>query len=84
MTEFSGPNPIDSGAGAVLATSIPESPPTPTSPWGEARPHVGDRISRRLAQTSGVLIIVVIAAIAVFLLGRAAPALRRNRENFFS
>lgn len=84
MTEFSGPNPIDSGAGAVLAASIPESPTTPTSPWGEARPHVGDRIFRRLAQTSGVLIIVVIAAIAVFLLGRAAPALRRNRENFFS
>ncbi len=55
----------------------------PISPWGDARPHVGDRIFRRLAQGSGVLIVAVIAAIAAFLLLRAIPALQRNRENFF-
>ena len=55
----------------------------PISPWGDARPHVGDRIFRRLAQGSGVLIVAVMAAIAAFLLLRAIPALQRNRENFF-
>ena len=33
---------------------------------------------------SGVLIVVVIAAIGGFLLLRAIPALRRNDENFFT
>ena len=78
------PNPIDAGSGAVVAAPFPERQATPTSPWGEGRPHVADRIFRWLAQSSGVVIIVVIAAIAAFLLGRAIPALHRNRENFFS
>lgn len=84
MTGFSGPNPIDAGSGAVVAAPYPEKQATPTSPWGEGRPHVADRVFRWLAQSSGVVIIVVIAAIAAFLLGRAIPALHRNRENFFS
>ncbi|MGH3560300.1 MAG: phosphate ABC transporter permease subunit PstC, partial [Mycobacterium sp.] len=46
--------------------------------------RVGDRIFRVLAQASGLLIIVLIAAIGGFLLLRAIPALRRNQENFFS
>lgn len=78
------PNPIDAGSGAVVAAPYPDKQVTPTSPWGQGRPHVADRIFRRLAQSSGVVIIVVIAAIAAFLLGRAIPALHRNRENFFS
>jgi phosphate transport system permease protein len=56
----------------------------PISPWGHAQPRVGDRIFRWLAQSSGVLIVVLIAAIGGFLLLRALPALTRNRENFFS
>lgn len=78
------PNPIDAGSGAVVAAPFPESHATPISPWGEGRPHVADRAFRWLAQSSGVFIIVVIAAIAAFLLGRSIPALHRNRENFFS
>lgn len=77
-------NPLDAGSGAVVAAPRPESWRTPVSPWGRGRPRVGDRVFRRLAQSSGVLIVVVIAAIAAFLLGRAIPALQRNRENFFS
>lgn len=83
MTGFSGPNPTDAGSGAVVAAPFPEPSATPISPWGQGRPHAGDRIFRRLAQASGVLIVLVIAAIAVFLLDRAVPALQRNRENFF-
>ena len=36
-----------------------------------------------MAEGSGVLIVVIIAAIGAFLLWRAIPALARNEENFF-
>lgn len=78
------PNPADAGSGAVVAAPFPESPVVPMSPWGHARPHVGDRIFRRLAQASGVFIVAVIVAIGGFLLSRALPALQRDRENFFT
>ncbi|ORW90982.1 phosphate ABC transporter permease [Mycolicibacter terrae] len=39
---------------------------------------------RLVAQGSGVLIIALITAVGGFLLLRAIPALRRNRENFFT
>jgi phosphate transport system permease protein len=77
------PNPSEAGSGAVVAAPFPESPVVPISPWGRAKPRVGDRIFRWLAQGSGFLIVVLIAAIGVFLLLRAMPALKRNRENFF-
>jgi len=78
------PNPANAGSGAVVAAPFPESPVVPISPWGDARPPLGDRVFRRLAQGSGILIVVVIAAIAGFLLLRAVPAIKRDRENFFS
>jgi phosphate transport system permease protein len=56
----------------------------PISPWGRAQPRTGDRIFRWLARGSGVLVVVLIAAIGGFLALRATPALRRNHENFFS
>lgn len=43
-----------------------------------------DRAFRLVAETSGVSIIVLIAAVGAFLLFRAIPALQRNRENFFT
>ncbi|OBK90038.1 phosphate ABC transporter permease subunit PstC [Mycolicibacter sinensis] len=39
---------------------------------------------RLVAEGSGVLIIVLITAVGGFLLLRAIPALRRNKENFFT
>ncbi|HEY1441469.1 MAG TPA: phosphate ABC transporter permease subunit PstC [Mycobacterium sp.] len=78
------PNPADAGSGAVVATPFPESPVVPISPWGDSRPRLGDRIFRGLAGSSGVLIVVLIVAIGGFLLLRAIPALKRNRENFFT
>jgi phosphate transport system permease protein len=77
------PNPSEAGSGAVVAVPFPESPVVPISPWGRAKPRVGDRIFRSLAQGSGFLIVVLIAAIGAFLLLRAMPALKRNQENFF-
>ncbi|EFG77756.1 hypothetical protein HMPREF0591_2294 [Mycobacterium parascrofulaceum ATCC BAA-614] len=78
------PNPNDAGSGATVAAPFPEAPLIPISPWGDARPHVGDRAFRWLANGSGLLIVAVIAAIAGFLLLQAVPALKRNRENFFT
>jgi phosphate transport system permease protein len=78
------PNPADAGSGAVVAAPFPESPVVPISPWGDSRPRLGDRIFRWLAESSGVLIVVLIVAIGGFLLLRAVPAFKRDRENFFS
>jgi phosphate transport system permease protein len=78
------PNPSAAGSGAVVAAPFPESPVVPISPWGRAKPRAGDRIFRWLAQGSGFLIVVLIAAMGAFLLLRAMPALKRNRENFFT
>lgn len=78
------PNPADAGSGATVALPFPEAPLIPISPWGKARPHVGDRVFRWLANGSALLIVLVIGAIGGFLLLRAIPALQRNRENFFT
>nr|WP_082958494.1 phosphate ABC transporter permease subunit PstC [Mycobacterium sp. E3198] len=78
------PDPSVAGSGAVVAAPFPESPVVPISPWGRAQPRLGDRVFRRLAQGSGVLIVLLIAAIGGFLLLRAIPAWQRNQENFFS
>ena len=67
-----------------MAAPFPESPVVPISPWGRAKPRLGDRVFRLLAQASGWLIAVLIAAIGGFLLLWAMPALTRNQENFFS
>ncbi len=78
------PNPSAAGSGAVVAAPFPESPVIPISPWGRTKPRAGDRIFRRLAQGSGLLVVVLIAAMGGFLLLRAMPALKRDRENFFT
>lgn len=45
---------------------------------------MGDRVFRWLAEGSGVAVIALIAAIAIFLLWRAIPALSRNDANFLT
>ncbi len=84
VTESSGlPNPADAGSGEVIASPFPEPAPISTDPSKNAKVLPGDRIFRGLAEGSGVLIVVIIAAIGAFLLWRAIPALARNEENFF-
>src|SRR5689334_19239205 len=77
------PNPADAGSGEVIASPFPEPEPISTDPSRNAKVRIGDRIFRSLAEGSGVLIVVIIAAIGAFLLWRAIPALARNEENFF-
>jgi phosphate transport system permease protein len=78
------PNPADAGSGEVVAAPLVEPPATPTMPWGNTKPRFADRLFRGLSRGSAVLIVVLIAAIAVFLLARAMPALARDKENFFT
>lgn len=77
------PNPADSGSGEALAAPFPEPEPISTNPSRGAKARLGDQIFGGLAAGSGALIIALIAAIGVFLLWRAIPALGRNQENFF-
>lgn len=44
----------------------------------------GDRVFRGLSRGAGVLILVTMAAIAVFLIWRAIPSLQANTANFFT
>lgn len=77
------PNPSDSGSGEALAAPFPEPEPISTNPSKGAKVRPADRIFQGLAEGSGILIVALIAAIGVFLLWRAIPALARNEENFF-
>jgi phosphate transport system permease protein len=76
-------NPADAGSGEALAAPHPDPPNISTGPSKNAKVRIGDWIFRVLAEGSGVLIVVIIAAIGAFLLWRAVPALTRNEENFF-
>ncbi|MGE5694018.1 MAG: phosphate ABC transporter permease subunit PstC [Candidatus Sericytochromatia bacterium] len=79
MAEF---NPVNAGSGEALAQSSPGGKHVVTNPSGHAKVRFGDRLFRGLAEGSGVLVVVLIAAIGLFLLWRAIPALARNTENF--
>ncbi len=84
VTESGGlHNPADAGSGEALAAPHPDPPPISTDPSRGVKVRIGDRVFRGLAEGSGVLIVVIIAAIGAFLLWRAIPALTRNEENFF-
>lgn len=61
-----------------------ESGRPPITPWADGKRRFGDAIFRRLAEASGALIVVLVVAIGGFLLMRAIPALKHNRENFFT
>ncbi|MHA7653030.1 phosphate ABC transporter permease subunit PstC [Mycobacterium sp. ML4] len=78
------PNPDDAGSAEVVAAPFSGPPVLPISPWGYGKPALGDRIFRRVSEGSGVLIVASIGAIGGFLLWHALPALRRDRENFFT
>ena len=84
VTESGGlHNPAGAGSGEALAAPHPDPPSISTDPSRGAKVRLGDRVFRSLAEGSGILIVVIIAAIGGFLLWRAIPALARNEQNFF-
>ncbi len=78
------PHPADAGSGEVVAAASRESAAAPAPPWDSTSPWLGDRLFRGLSEGSGVLIVVLVAAIGAFLLMRAIPALARDQVNFFT
>jgi phosphate transport system permease protein len=60
--------------------------PPPTAPPREPRPvtRAGDRIFSGLSRGSGILLLVVMAAIAVFLTVRAVSAISKDHGNFLT
>jgi len=79
-----GPNPAEAGSGEVVAAPFPGKPSIPTNPSGTAKVRLGDRVFRLLSEGSGIFVIALIAAIGLFLVWRAVPALGRNDANFFT
>jgi phosphate transport system permease protein len=69
----------------VRQTGAPAGPPatTPSTIRG-ASVRRGDRIFMNLTRAAGVLVLLIMAAIGVFLLWKAIPALRVNSVNFFT
>ncbi|MEV4491502.1 phosphate ABC transporter permease subunit PstC [Micromonospora coxensis] len=77
------------GASARVAES-PVSSPVPGGGLGgggalpRARAFGAERAFRGLTLAAGSAVLVVIAAIAIFLIAKAVPALRANTENFWT
>ena len=78
------PDPADAGSGEVVAAASPEPTATRSLSGGNREQGRGDRLFQGLSEGSGILIVVLIAAIGVFLLVRAIPALARDKENFLT
>ncbi|MBF6044090.1 phosphate ABC transporter permease subunit PstC [Streptomyces sp. NRRL B-1677] len=70
----------------ITSSTADSSPPAPaagkTAAKSATRP--GDRIFLALSRGSGILLLVIMAAIAAFLAVRAANALSHNEGNFFT
>lgn len=62
----------------------PAAPAAAGSGIKGASVRVGDRVFRGLSRGAGLLILVTMAAIAVFLIWRAIPSLQANTANFFT
>jgi phosphate transport system permease protein len=60
------------------------SPPSVGSTITGASVRPGDKVFLGLSRSSGIFILVTMAAIAIFLVWRAIPALRANTANFFT
>ncbi len=65
-------------------SSTPSVTELPASDISGAAVRPGDRVFRGLALGAGTLVLVTMAAIAVFLVYRSLPALRENTTNFLT
>ncbi|GAA2706808.1 MULTISPECIES: phosphate ABC transporter permease subunit PstC [Streptomyces] len=66
-----------------ISSATTSSPPAPAR-VAKAATRPGDRIFLALSRGSGILLLVIMAAIAVFLTVRATNALSHNKGNFFT
>ena len=64
-------------------TSAPAPETEPVSIKG-ATVRLGDRVFSSLSKISGILVLAIMAAIAIFLIWRAIPSFSNNTENFLT
>lgn len=77
--------PADGGAGVGGPNGIPEAPITsPQATQSKTVTRPADRIFGSLASGSAVFITLLVAAVGIFLIWRAIPALQRNEANFLT
>jgi phosphate transport system permease protein len=71
---------------AEAASAASAEPPPPTGPGDlRRRGRLGMEVAFRMATSwAGATVLVIIVAIAVFLIAKAVPALRADKVNFFS
>lgn len=69
---------------AAATAAAPSGDRPPSSLTGSAASRLGDVVFKRLATGSGLLVTLVIALIAAFLIISAAPSLADNQANFFT
>ncbi|MEU5419975.1 phosphate ABC transporter permease subunit PstC [Streptomyces sp. NPDC001407] len=69
-----------------ISSTTAAGPPGPAAPDGQPKPaaRAGDRVFLALSRGSGILLLVIMAAIAVFLTVRATSALSHDHGNFFT
>ena len=78
-------DPADGGAGVGGPHGNPEAPiTTPQATKNKTVTRPGDRIFGSLASGSAVFITLLVAAVGIFLIWRAVPALQRNEVNFLT
>ena len=78
------PNPSRRRFGRGRRRALSRAAGRPVEPVGQRPAAAGGPDIPQAVRGSGVLIVVLIAAIGVFLLWRAVPALARNQVNFFT
>ncbi|MGC2653476.1 MAG: phosphate ABC transporter permease subunit PstC [Mycobacterium sp.] len=80
---MTGPTPANAGSGHAVVAGYPKPKLAPTRPWWST-PRLVDWLFRGVSVGSAISLVVLTAAIGIFLLWRAIPALKRDKENFFS
>lgn len=67
-----------------MAVDAPERGTDQSLPRKKSGAQTGDRVFRSLSLSAGLLVLLIILAIAVFLILKAIPAIQQDKVNFFS
>jgi phosphate transport system permease protein len=73
-------------AAALGTAGLPGTPPVSgaAEPYGKAKVRIGDRVFRYLTAGSGLLVVVLIALVAAFLVVKAVPSILDDKVSFFT
>ena len=78
------PSATDAAGAITLPSPTPGSPPRSRWPRRRVRERAGDRAFRQLTAASSTALLLILIAIALFLLQRALPAISKDTSNFLT